>query len=133
MEYQDSGFVIVGGENYGQGSSREHAAIAPRYLGMRAALVKSYARIHRQNLANFGILPLMFSDPSDFDRIDQGDVLRLPDVRAAIQDGDQVEVVNETKGDRYTAHHDLTEREVEMVLEGSQVGVIRREFTSPNV
>jgi aconitate hydratase len=128
MEYQNGGFVVVGGENYGQGSSREHAAIAPRYLGMRVALAKSYARIHRQNLANFGILPLLFDDPSDFDRIDQGDELRLPNVRSAIQESHEVEMVNETKDERYTVRHDLTERELEMVLEGSQVGVIRREF-----
>ena len=128
MEYQDKGFMIVGGVNYGQGSSREHAAIAPRYLGMRAALVKSYARIHRQNLANFGILPLTFSNASDFDRIDQGDELELTNVREEMQQGREVTVRNTTKDETYAAHHDLTEREVEMVLEGSQISVVKREF-----
>ena len=64
--------IVIGGENYGQGSSREHAALAPRYLGVRAKIVKSFARIHKSNLCNFGILPLIFKDPKDYDRIEQG-------------------------------------------------------------
>ena len=128
MEYQESGFIVVGGANYGQGSSREHAAIAPRYLGMRAALVKSYARIHRQNLANFGILPLTFVDDSDFEKIDQGDELEMPDVRSEMQQGSTISVRNTTKDETYQAQHDLTAREVEMVLEGSQISVVKKEF-----
>jgi aconitate hydratase len=72
------GHVIVAGHNYGQGSSREHAAIAPRYLGLQAVLAKSFARIHWQNLANFGVVPLEFTDPADYDRIDQGDTIGYP-------------------------------------------------------
>ena len=68
---------MVGGENYGQGSSREHAALAPMYLGIKAILTKSYARIHRSNLINFGVLPLTFKDPEEFPRIQQGDPLRI--------------------------------------------------------
>ena len=68
---------MVGGENYGQGSSREHAALAPMYLGIKAILTKSYARIHRSNLINFGILPLTFKDPDEFSKIQQGDHLRI--------------------------------------------------------
>ena len=64
--------VVIGGENYGQGSSREHAALAPRYLGVRAKIVKSFARIHKSNLCNFGILPLIFKDPKDYDRLNKG-------------------------------------------------------------
>ena len=128
-EYQESGFVVVGGENYGQGSSREHAALAPRYLGLRAVLVKSFARIHRQNLTNFGVLPLVFANAADFDRIEQGDDLELKDVREGIQrEGRTVEVYNRTKDEAYEATHTMTPREVEMVLHGSQINVIRREL-----
>ena len=127
-EYQESGFFIVGGENYGQGSSREHAALAPRFLGLRAVLVKSFARIHRQNLTNFGILPLVFANGSDFDKIEQGDELELRDVRAGIQHENQtVEVYNKTKDETYQATHTMTPREVEMVLHGSQINVIKKE------
>jgi aconitate hydratase len=79
--------VVIGGENYGQGSSREHAAIAPRFLGIRAKIVKSFARIHKANLVNFGILPLVFRDPADFDLITQGDKVSFPDVRRRVEDG----------------------------------------------
>ncbi len=80
MEHQKSGFLIVGGSNYGQGSSREHAAIAPRYMGLRAVIAKSYARIHRKNLINFGMAPLYFKSDGDYDAIDQGDTLHIPDL-----------------------------------------------------
>ncbi|MHC4855943.1 MAG: aconitate hydratase, partial [Planctomycetota bacterium] len=83
----NNGGIVIGGENYGQGSSREHAALAPRYLGVRAKVVKSFARIHKANLVNFGILPLTFADSSDYDRINQGDMIILPDIRAAVADG----------------------------------------------
>ncbi|MGI9175135.1 MAG: aconitate hydratase [Rhodothermales bacterium] len=126
--YQESGFIIVGGENYGQGSSREHAALAPRFLGLRAVLVKSFARIHRQNLTNFGILPLVFANKADFDQIEQGDELELKDVRAGIQRDDRtVEVYNKTKDETYQATHTMMPREVEMVLHGSQINVIKKE------
>ena len=75
------GRTIVGGENYGQGSSREHAALAPRYLGVQVKLVKSFARIHKANLINFGILPLTFENPRDYDLLSQGQTLELPGVR----------------------------------------------------
>ena len=128
MERQDEGFAIVAGTNYGQGSSREHAAIAPRWLGTRLKLVKSFARIHRQNLANFGILPLLFTDESDFNRIEEGDTLTVENVRAAIQSGDRVNVYNETKDETYTAKHDLSSREIEMLLEGSLINVVKQRF-----
>ena len=79
-----SGHLVVAGANYGQGSSREHAVIAPRYLGLRAVLAVSFARIHWQNLANFGVLALEFADPDDYQRIEQGDVLALDGLRHAI-------------------------------------------------
>ena len=129
MEYQDEGFFIVGGANYGQGSSREHAAIAPRYLGLRAVVAKSFARIHRQNCANFGILPLIFADENDYDKIDQGDTLKLENLREGIKDEAQkVTLHNETKDETYDLTHTLSSREVEMVLEGSQISVVKKEF-----
>ena len=79
--------AVVGGENYGQGSSREHAALAPRYLGVRVKLVKSFARIHLANLINFGILPLTFENPGDYDLLSQGQTLELPGVRQLLLDG----------------------------------------------
>ena len=113
------GFVIVGGENYGQGSSREHAALAPRYLGLRLVVVKSFARIHWQNLVNFGILPLTFSDKDDWDRIDQGDVLEVAGVWRAITEGSEVEVRNVSKDEIYSTEHVLSPRQIQAVLEGS--------------
>jgi len=84
------GGVVVGGENYGQGSSREHAALAPRYLGIQAKIVKSFARIHKSNLINFGIVPLEFVNPRDYDEISQGDTVRAPEIRERIARGDEV-------------------------------------------
>ena len=121
-----SGHVIVGGDNYGQGSSREHAAIAPRYLGLRLVIAKSYARIHWQNLANFGILGLEFADPADYDRIDRDDVLSLKGLRGALEREDQsVEVHNTTKDERYTLRHRLSPRQAEMIQAGGLIAVFR--------
>lgn len=125
MKLQETGHVIVGGTNYGQGSSREHAALAPRYLGVRVVLAKSFARIHRQNLSNFGILPLVFDDAADYDAIDQGDELGFENLRDAIQSGDRIEVVNTTRDRRFKASHDLSKRQIEMVLKGSLMNVVR--------
>ncbi len=126
MEHLLSGCLIVAGSNYGQGSSREHAAIAPRYLGLKAVIAKSFARIHRQNLINFGILPLTFADLNDWEKIDQDDVLSLLDIRAAIQQGCQAKVINKTKGETYLAEHALTGRQVEMILSGSLLNLMRK-------
>ncbi len=124
MEHQSSGSMIVGGENYGQGSSREHAAIAPRYLGVKAVIAKSYARIHRKNLINFGILPLTFENKADYDGIDQNDVLEIKDVKKAVQSGNSVEVINKTKNTSFKAVLDLTERQKESILAGSLINII---------
>jgi aconitate hydratase len=116
---------VVGGQNYGQGSSREHAAIVPRYLGLRAVLAKSIARIHGQNLVNFAVLPLTFTDAGDYDRIEQGDVLAIDEPAEQLRRGERVEVVNETKGETYLMRHRLTPRQVEIVARGSLISVIR--------
>jgi aconitate hydratase len=112
-----SGF-IVGGSNYGQGSSREHAALVPLYLGIKAVIVKSFARIHCANLANAGILPLVFKDEKDFDSIEPMDELELPDIRTAIGSGARIFVENRTKGTRFEAEPILTERQRAIVLAG---------------
>ncbi|QBI54956.1 aconitate hydratase [Streptomonospora litoralis] len=121
---QASGHIVVGGENYGQGSSREHAAITPRYLGLRAVIAKSFARIHWQNLANFGVLALTFADTADYDRIDAGDVLILDDLHKVLPGGGDVTVRNDTKGEAYTLRHSLTEGQVEAVLAGGQIPLL---------
>ncbi|WP_255198862.1 hypothetical protein [Halorarius litoreus] len=104
---QGSPWLVVGGSNYGQGSSREHAALAPYYLGMRAALAVSYARIHWQNLVNFDIVPLEFADRSDYEGIDQGDILELPTVREELQKGHEVTVRNATQDTTFSVEHRL--------------------------
>lgn len=124
MKCQKEGSMIVGGKNYGQGSSREHAAIAPRYLGVRAVIAKSYARIHRKNLINFGILPLVFVDPKDYDGIDQNDELELNNVRNTVESKNEIEVVNKTKNTKFQAKLDLSQRQKESILSGSLINII---------
>ena len=116
--------IIVGGSNYGQGSSREHAALAPMYLGVKAVLAKTYARMHHTNLVNFGILPLIFADDADYDRIEVGDVLEMPDVRDAVRGG-EVTVRNATQAYEFTARHNLSERQVEVLLEGGLLNHVK--------
>jgi len=108
----------VGGENWGQGSSREHAAISPMYLGVKAILARSFARIHESNLVNFGIPPLRFKDPSDQKKIRQGDRLVIEDLRSSIDNGKEILVRNETKGETYRMTHALSKRQIEMLLIG---------------
>lgn len=130
LAHQESGSMIVGGENYGQGSSREHAALAPRYLGVRVVLAKNFARIHWQNLANFGILALGFKDTADYGRIEQGDVLRFENVREAVQKGREIDAINTRNDERYTLYHELSERQVEMILAGSLISLVRERLAA---
>ncbi len=125
LPYQKTGSFVVGGENYGQGSSREHAALAPRYLGLRAVLAKSFARIHWQNLVNFGIVPLTFMDPADWGRIDVNDELVLDDVRAAIEGNRPVTVRNTTKKSTFRLGHALSDRQRRVLLSGSLINFVR--------
>ena len=118
---------IIGGENYGQGSSREHAVLAPRYLGIRVVITRSFARIHWQNLANFGILALTFSNPENLSKISQGDILQFPDVKSEIKNGRTVTVINKTKNEKYECLHNLSSRQVEMILKGSLINLIKEE------
>ncbi|HEU5028348.1 MAG TPA: aconitate hydratase [Spirillospora sp.] len=117
--------AVIGGRNYGQGSSREHAAIAPRHLGLRLVLARGYARIHWQNLVNFGILPLEFADEADYDRVEQGDRLRIEGVRAALEKGTEVEVRNVAKDETYRARHRLSPRQRDLLAAGGQIPALR--------
>lgn len=123
---EHGGHVVIAGENYAQGSSREHAAIAPRYLGQRAVIAKSYARIGWQNLANFGIPPLEFKNDEDYEDIDQGDVLSVSDIRSAIENGNDVVLRNETKGNEYTVKHTMSHRQKQAVLYGGIINHFKK-------
>lgn len=120
------GGIIVGGENYGQGSSREHAALVPMYLGVKAVLAKSFARIHRDNLINFGILPLTFIEPADYDRLERDDVLQIDGLHRALREGAELEVKNVTRGFTIKARAQLTPRQVEIILAGGLLNYTRR-------
>ena len=117
--------IIIGGENYGQGSSREHAALAPRYLGVRAKLVKSFARIHKANLINFGIVPLTFVDPADYDRVSQGDTITIPGIRAAMLSGSDTVTVKINDDQTIQAKFDLSERDRLILGAGSLLNWVR--------
>ena len=122
----EKGGLLVAGSNYGQGSSREHAALVPLYLGIRAVAAKSFARIHQANLINNGILPLTFANENDYDKIDQMDELSLPEVRSAIAAGkEELELRNETKQESYRVLLPLTERQRGMILAGGLINYIR--------
>jgi aconitate hydratase len=122
------GGFLVGGENYGQGSSREHAALAPMYLGIKAILTKSYARIHRSNLINFGVLPLTFKDPDEFLKIQQGDSLRITNLREGLRVDGLLVIENETQKRSFEVLHGLSRRETGILLAG---GLLNYAASSP--
>jgi len=119
--------IIVAGLSYGQGSSREHAALCPMYLGVKAVIALSFERIHAANLINFGILPLVFQDGNDYGRIDRGDRIEIDTIRSHVEKGSSVTVKNITKGTAFTATCELTERQQEMILAGGALNL--RSFT----
>lgn len=112
------GGFVVGGINYGQGSSREHAALAPMYLGVKGVIAKSFARIHWANLINFGILPVTFLDDADAAGVEQGDELDIPEVREQLRQGQRLMVRNLSKGSQFWVQHELSERQLEIILAG---------------
>lgn len=125
---KEKGIVaVVGGENYGQGSSREHAALAPRYLGVRAKIAKSFARIHKANLCNFGILPLTFKDARDYESIDKGSHLVFPDVRKRIEEGD-VEIPVEVNGHSILTLLEVSDRQRKHLLAGGALNFVKKEL-----
>ena len=117
--------IIVGGLSYGQGSSREHAALCPMYMGVKAVLAKSFERIHTANLINFGIVPLTFKDEADFNKIDQDDSLEIPDIQEKIRRDETLVVKNTTNGAEFEVNYDLSERAKEIVLAGGMLSYIR--------
>ena len=119
--------IIIGGENYGQGSSREHAAINPMYLGVKCVIAKSIARIHKGNLVNHGIIPMLFDDPAAYDRIDQGDELEINNLLDQIPTR-KVLVANKTKGFTFSVNLDLSDNEVEVVLSGGQLRYLKKQL-----
>ena len=127
-EAKDKGDVLViGGENYGQGSSREHAALAPRYLGVRAKIAKSFARIHKANLCNFGILPLVFRDPNDYEHFEKGSKVVFRDVRRHIEEGDR-EIPVEVDGHTVFTVLEVSDRQRKHLLAGGALNFVRQEL-----
>jgi aconitate hydratase len=119
--------VVIGGENYGQGSSREHAALAPRFLGVRAKIVKSFARIHKSNLCNFGVVPLTFRDPSDYDTLVKGTKVVLPDVRKRIERGDR-DIPVLVDGRTIMTELDVSDRQRRHLLAGGTLNFVREQI-----
>jgi aconitate hydratase len=117
--------VVIGGENYGQGSSREHAALAPRYLGIRVKVVKSFARIHKANLINFGILPLTFRDPADYEQVNQGDKLIFMELRNLVVSGAK-EIPVIINGREIVTLLEVSERERQEILAGGTLNYVRK-------
>lgn len=124
--------IIIGGENYGQGSSREHAAINPMYLGVKAVIAKSMARIHKGNLVNHGIIPMLFADPADYDRIDQMDELEIDGLRDQIAER-RVLIKDRTRGFSFEVVLDLSDSELEVILCGGQLRYLKEELKKMGV
>ena len=121
--------IIVGGENYGQGSSREHAALAPRYLGIIAVIVKSFARIHKANLINFGIIPMTFENPDDYDIIKESDKFELPDIKKVLESGsDRADVI--INGKKIGLKLELTKQDRELIITGGKLAYIKNKFAN---
>ncbi len=119
------GGFIVGGSNYGQGSSREHAALAPMYLGILGVIAKSFARIHRQNLVNFGILPMTFNQPEDYDKISQGTKLCIESARRQLESGSPKLLAKTSDGAEIELLHGLSQRQIEIILAGGMLNYVR--------
>ncbi|WP_448587264.1 aconitate hydratase [Thermocrinis sp.] len=117
--------IIVGGENYGQGSSREHAALAPRFLGVRAVIAKSFARIHHANLVNFGIVPLELKNKEDYNKFSLGDELDIPELRERLSEGKEVLVINKTTGEEVVCTYNLTPKQISVLLKGGLLNWIK--------
>ena len=133
LAHQRQTFFVVGGKNYGQGSSREHAALAPRYLGLKVVIARSFARIHRQNLVNFGVLPLTFVDPDAQGHVNQGDVLEIEHATETLRNGGAISVKNATRNTIFATEHGLTARQIAAVMEGGLINVVRQRQASRSV
>jgi aconitate hydratase len=127
VEYRDKGKhnIIVGGLSYGQGSSREHAALCPMFLGVKAVIAKSFERIHSANLINFGIIPLTFKTESDYDIIDSGDEIQIPNIRKVLSENEPLIIKNLTKGKNFEVNYELSERQRNILLAGGMLSYIK--------
>ena len=119
------GHVVVGGDNYGQGSSREHAALAPRFLGLRLVIAKSFARIHWQNLVNFGVLPLTFAEPGDYDALERDEVICIPALHQALRAGGELVARLSGQDRELRLRHDLSKRQLDVLLVGGVINWVR--------
>ncbi len=119
--------IIVGGNNYGQGSSREHAALVPLYLGVKAVITKSFARIHKANLVNAGIIPLNFANPDDYDKINVGDELCLPSIKSELNNKTEITLLNKTKNEEYKLICDVSERQIDILSAGGLLDYTKEE------
>ena len=117
--------LIVAGESYGQGSSREHAALCPMHMGVKAVLARSFERIHTANLINFGIIPITFRDEADYDKIDQGDMLEIPDIRRRVSQGRELIVKNKTRGIDFNVDYNLSKRARDIILAGGALSYVK--------
>jgi aconitate hydratase len=123
---EHTGFCIIAGDNYAQGSSREHAALSPRYLGQKFAIAKSYARIGWQNLINFGIIPFEFKNTSDWDKLEQDDILRIEGLRIAIQNRDSITAIVVGKNIKIPLEYNISERQVAHILKGGIINFVKQ-------
>jgi aconitate hydratase len=117
---------VVGGDSYGQGSSREHAALCPMYLGVRVVIAKAIERIHKANLINFCIVPIEFGNPADYDRITQDDVLEIPDLLDAVKNEDIVTILDKTAGFGFAGKLSLSQRDRDILLAGGLLAYTRK-------
>jgi aconitate hydratase len=127
VEYRDKGKhnIIVGGLSYGQGSSREHAALCPMFLGVKAVIAKSFERIHSANLVNFGIIPLTFKSESNYSEIDSGDEIKIPNIRDLISRNEPLIVKNTAKNKSFAVNYELSERQRNILLAGGMLSYIK--------
>jgi aconitate hydratase len=125
MAKSNQGFIIAG-ENYGQGSSREHAAVACRFLGVRGKIAKSFARIHRSNLINFGILPLVFIDPSDYEKIETGEVINIKSIGNQLKNANN-NILLEVNGKKIECQNKFSRREIDVLLSGGIINYVKKQ------
>jgi len=122
---KNGGGIILGGENYGQGSSREHAALVPLYLGVKAIIAKSFARIHRDNLVNSGILPLVLTDKNQYDLFDEYDEIEIDNIAEALKSRNTIKVLNKTKNMEILCRFEGSEADAEILRAGGHLNHIR--------
>ena len=125
--------IIIAGLSYGQGSSREHAALCPMFMGVKAVIAKSFERIHTANLINFGIIPLTFKNEKDYEKISQGDQLEIPDIRTIIEKGEPLMVHNKTNGASFEVEYALSDRQKKILLAGGTLSYMKEQSAMKKV